>query len=311
MAAHDRDVIGDVNQHTHGTEFYGTSSNYVFLNQLFSYARLHLHAGHAGSDIREETSYISPSSLPGEDRSMLRDPGSGSAHDTILAAGGVSVINLLSDEEALLPPSRAKTPPHIVEKGQTSSHVYMSQPDPTSQAQRPAVSQPSPEVNRCLPSGHMLGPDKSRPAGRAAIQLAERRLEREFVRSFLHNLHYLHPMLDSVVFTARCQELVWGSEPPDEKSKNRRHFFALYNIVVAVGALVAGSDTVDELSQGLTIYEQNWHSAQIASREVLFQTLSRQYFRKSRALLGDVFEVCSLDSAQALLLMVSSNHACC
>ena len=33
------DEIGDVNERTHGMEFYGTSSNHVLLNQLFSFVR--------------------------------------------------------------------------------------------------------------------------------------------------------------------------------------------------------------------------------------------------------------------------------
>ncbi|KAK5000131.1 hypothetical protein LTR66_000956 [Elasticomyces elasticus] len=325
LPAHDPDVLGDVNQHTSGTEFYGTSSNYVLLNQLFSYARLHLRPRQAGSrSCREKSRLLTPTS-PAEGRSTLRD--TGNDQNTVLATGNLSIVNLLSAEEALIPPSRARTPPHVVEWEPLSVQHRLSQSNPSNHAHRPAVSDLSPEVNhRLRASGHHSAssyvPSRSlsRPARTVpvtSLRLAERRLESELVRSFLHNLHYLHPMLDSNAFTERCEEEMWKPDVSYEKSKERRHFVALYNIVVAVGALVAGSDTMEELSREIKVLKQSWHGALDFSQKGSFQMLSRHYFRKSRASLGDVFEACSLESAQALLLMESlycqnslKPHAC-
>lgn len=318
MAAHDPDVVGDVNRHTSGTEFYGTSSNYVLLNQLFKHARLHLRTGHASSDSRGNPSSFSPSSLSGETRPALRDPIAGSGQNNIFTDGRISVINILSNEEALLPPSRAKTPPHVAEREQNS---VLSQPNVSSRARHPTDFSPAPEANRhshtsgrSSTSSHIPGHVRSQSTGKpSAIQLrlAERRLEREFVRNFLHNLHYLHPMLDTVAFIAQCNEEVWETDIPHEKTKDRRHFFALYNIVVAVGALVAGPGTLDELGQELEILEQSWRGARDSSQSGSFQIVSVHYFRRSRALLDDVFEACSLESAQTLLLMVRCERAYC
>jgi hypothetical protein len=105
-------------------------------------------------------------------------------------------------------------------------------------------------------------------------------------------------------FTARCEDEIWSRNPTSEPDKDGRHFLALYNIVIAVGALVAGSEKmlVSDHQSG-SIGQQPVDARQHPSP----QTLSRRYFRKSKALLGDVFDACSLESAQTLFLMV---HHC-
>ncbi len=103
-------------------------------------------------------------------------------------------------------------------------------------------------------------------------------------------------------FTARCEDEIWSRNPNSEPGKDRRHFLALYNIVIAVGALVAGSEKMLVADhQSGSIGQQPEGTQQPTSP----QTLSRKYFRKSKALLGDVFDACSLESAQTLFLMVN------
>lgn len=306
MAAHDSDVLGDVNQHTNGTEFYGTSSNYVLLNQLFLYARLHLPPGRAGP-----RSLMDVSGLPSNGRPALGHLAPGSNHSSAggLATGTLSVVNLLSSEEALLAPSRDKTPPCVVERDQSSAQHDMTQscpstcPDPSNHGHHTDSSMMPLESMRNHCRSCNVPRHESTPT--ASIRLAERRLETELVRGFLHNLHHLHPMLDTTVFLARCEEEMWKPDVSSHgKSRDRRHFVALYNIVVAVGALVAGADTMEELSREVKMLEQNWHHGLECPLKGALQRLSRHYFRKSRASLGDVFEACSLESAQTLLLMV-------
>ncbi|KAJ6443673.1 Zn(2)-C6 fungal-type DNA-binding domain-containing protein [Purpureocillium lavendulum] len=183
------DVVGDVNQHTHGTEFYGTSSNFVLLNQFFTYAQQNLPAG--------------------QERSAPESP----------------------------------------------------------------------------------------------LQVAKKRLEREYVRVFMSNLHHIHPMLDPIAFSARCEQAIWGVHTPLERSRDQRRFFALYNIVVAVGALIADASITQNFEQDIMLCMKQPAQRQNTNVPLSSQTLSKQYFRKSRALLGDIFEVCSLESAQTLLLM--------
>lgn len=165
------------------------------------------------------------------------------------------------------------------------------------QSQRPSNHPSSTirEVYENRPTGHTSG---------VPLHVAEVRLEREYVRSFLHNMHYIHPMLDAATFTSLCEKEVWAVHTQAQKTKDKQHFFALYNIVVAVGALVAGSSVSQDLDGELKIWGEYWQKGQSLPQLMSSQTLSKTYFRKSRALLGDVFEVCSLESAQALLLMV-------
>jgi len=254
MTPGNRDVIGDVNQRTQGTEFYGTSSNYVLLNQLFSHARLHGHARH------DSTSASSAAVAPASDQNQ-NTPNN-----------RISLVNLLANEDDLLPPSREKSP----------SNNYPSTAWPSISNALSGVADTSPAVQQ---------------------QVAESHLEKALVRSFMHNLHYLHPMIDSNIFYARYNDLVTGSSNPPERSPHLRHFFALYNIVVAVGALVASVDLSEEYAREIAVVLQSKKDLQELAKAPL-QRLSRLYFRKSRSLLGDVFEACSLESAQALLLMV-------
>lgn len=321
---HDSDVVGEVNQHTQGTEFYGTSSNFVLLNQLFAYARQHMPQEHASSSSGNETSYITPSSpggndhfsLPGESGAWTsRKHGLGTGSNADLPLGRVSIINLLSNEEALAPPSRPKSPPCVVDTQQSGpgastgpsiqerdgGHVNLVHHDGSvpllRKEQSKHVSSPG------LSTSHL--PMLEKPAAVTPTKLAEARLEREYVRLFMNNMHHIHPMLEPIAFTERCEEEIWSVHTPIDKKKDRRHFLALYNIVVAVGALVAGPGVCQESGRDLKLYRNRWAQSEDLQQPISSQVLSRDYFRKSRALLGDIFEVCSLESAQTLLLMVT------
>ncbi|CZT15141.1 uncharacterized protein RCC_01033 [Ramularia collo-cygni] len=198
--------------------------------------------------------------------------------------GTTSVVNLLSTDDALVPPSRARTP--------------TSELDPSSVPTRLSNAA---QQSRHAGKRNQLYSSNAVPA--MPFELAEQRLERELVRSYLHNLHYLHPMLDSRVFSAQCEEVMWAAGPKSTRSRDDRHFIALYNIVVAVGALVSSRDTMDDLGLDIRLFQQTVPGSSETAQHSLLRNLSRKYFQKSRAALGDVFEACSLESAQTLLLM--------
>ncbi|KAH7113458.1 fungal-specific transcription factor domain-containing protein [Dactylonectria estremocensis] len=298
------DVVGDINQHTHGTEFYGTSSNFVLLNQFFVYAQQHLPPGHSDSNDQNETSYLSPAS--GGAGGIVSGPG-------LSARSPLSIVNLLSDKEVLEPPSRPKTPPPVTDKQQDISEgfslaVSRARNQRLDGSVQPEVSTATSQ-NRSngrsgpnLSSSAHLDPKES-IAPETSLQVAKQRLEREYVRQFMNNLHHLHPMLEPMAFTARCEDQIWNAKIPFERNKDQRHFFALYNIVVAVGALVSGSSMTQNFERDINLCMKQPSQSQSSSLSLLSQELSKTYFRKSRALLGDVFEVCSLESAQTLLLM--------
>ena len=159
-------------------------------------------------------------------------------------------------------------------------------------------------------SAHLFVKERSAPE--SPLPVAKKRLEREYVRVFMSNLHHIHPMLDPIAFSARCEQAIWGVHAPLERNRDQRRFFALYNIVVAVGALIADASITQNFEQDIMLCMKQPAQRQNTNVPLSSQTLSKQYFRKSRALLGDIFEVCSLESAQTLLLMVSRllvNHS--
>ena len=94
------------------------SSNYVLLNQLFSYAQLHLEHGPIESEGQDDSPRLrrpsfdahGSSSAPSHATWDLGGQTSGFSSGPGGRAGLVSIVNLLSNEEALIPPSRAKTP---------------------------------------------------------------------------------------------------------------------------------------------------------------------------------------------------------
>lgn len=285
------------------------SSNYVLLNQLFSYAQMHLEHRPVGSEGQDASSTLNrpnldshdPSSAPlhtawdrGGQATGFNRPGG--------QAGLVSIVNLLSNEETLIPPSRAKTPQDLTVE--ESHHQQASMTDPTLDSRDKRRSSPANHAQSSFVSPGFDTTHRCEASSHVVLVLAKKRLEREYVRNYFHNLHHLHPMLDSSDFMATCEDHIWSVDEPNERAKDWRHFFALYNIVVAVGALVAGVDVLHEFGKELKMYDENLRGHRRSSPPFTSQMFSRIYFRKSWTLLGDVFEVCTLESAQTLLLMV-------
>lgn len=314
----DADVVGDVNRHTHGTEFYGTSSNFVLLNRFFAYARQHLPPGQGNSSNRDGTSYLSLAGGGGIDPSFCQDrtsprtsiSGSGLADGSVL-----SIVNLLSNDEALESRSRPNVPPHVRSNGRevlgnspvtlrrdrNDGNASLTRHD-TSTTTYP--NSPSGEdASIPYPSAHIS--TKEAPTLESSLQTAKRRLEREYVRLFMSNLHHLHPMLDPIAFVTQCEEEVWNVREQLEMKEDARHFFALYNIVVAVGAINAGASIAQSFKREADLcMKQSTTQSPNSSLSLFSQELSKGYFHKAKSLLGNFFEVCSLESAQTLLLMV-------
>lgn len=284
------DEIGDVNERTHGIEFYGTSSNHVLLNQLFSFVRNNRRHGQLW------TSSSNPV-VHSQEQTGLRSSSLDLRHGHQLSERR-SAVNLLSIEEPLFPPSRRNTPPLISQSRESDGASTRGNQSGNIQSSRLASSNCDVSSQLRLP-GRIGGSD-------AALTAVKHRFERELVRSYLHNLHYLHPMLDGIEFVVQCEAEIWSRDVNTKTSAQRRHFVALFNIVVAVGALVAGREVAEEFSEEIIAIEQSKHQPSVSPQQISLRTLSRSYFQEARAFLGDVFEVCSLESAQTLLLMVSS-----
>ena len=291
------DEIGDVNERTHGMEFYGTSSNHVLLNQLFSFVRNNRRHGQL------HASTVHPV-VPSNDQTEVDDSFANrlQAHQSCERP---SAVNLLSIEEPLFPPSRRDTPPPTLQSRGASGARAIS----TGESQFANTPSSRFAPSNFAGSSHLRSPGRIGGNGSPLIA-AKHRLERDLVRSYLRNLHYLHPMLDGPEFMLQCEAELWSLDANAGKSAQRRHFKALFSIVVAVGALVAGREIADEFSQEIVAIEQSKRQPATSPQQVSLRTLSRSYFQEARAFLGDVFEVCSLESAQTLLLMVSSAYTC-
>lgn len=313
------DVVGDVNQRTQGTEFYGTSSNFVLLNQLFAFAREHNPSRYVGSNGNGTTPYLFPASTssgevfvtPGTDSLVSGDQDARSSLAG-LSQDRISIINLLSNEEVLSPPSRPKTPPHSlqVELGGARSVTNKSSrstPRDSSMVDRQTTR--NGEITNDTSSSRTSTGQSNQTSAAVPAQDLKTKLGKVYFNMFLNNLHHLLPILDPVRFKERCERDVWGTYCTSGRQKGFRDFFALYNIVVAVGALTAGSHVFNELGLDLQLCIAQLAEAENNERVNTSQAISRIYFRRSKDLLGDTTAVCSLESAQTLLLMVTTHNS--
>ncbi|CZR65818.1 uncharacterized protein PAC_15718 [Phialocephala subalpina] len=93
-------------------------------------------------------------------------------------------------------------------------------------------------------------------------------------------------------FTSRWEEEIWVFATVECLPRNQMHFLALYNAVLAVGALTAPVDALQDQRAELDIGTEEAQK------------------NGTQRLLGDVFEVCSFEGAQTLLLLsVYCQHA--
>ncbi|KAK1456180.1 hypothetical protein CCUS01_10168 [Colletotrichum cuscutae] len=134
-------------------------------------------------------------------------------------------------------------------------------------------------------------------------------LERECVRLYFQNLHNIHPILEQMTFLKRCEEEIWSRlSRPDmiisAQMRREARFLALYNVVIAIGAITAGETSLlmeDHTKEFLD------RTGQTSDEEALYPPirLARRFFERSRLHLEDICESSSLETAQTLFLMVS------
>ncbi|KAI6780262.1 putative transcriptional regulatory protein [Emericellopsis cladophorae] len=162
-----------------------------------------------------------------------------------------------------------------------------------------------------VPYNDRLGPGGSRDGSfrgtRGRSPASDPVIEQECVRLYFQNQHCIHPVLDQAAFTARCGSEIWNQSQTLENAasphiRSHARFLALYNTVVAIGAVNAGETSM------LT-----WHRAHefLNQAETLEHNRSpylpirvaRLFFERAKLLLEDVFESASLETAQTLFLM--------
>lgn len=143
-------------------------------------------------------------------------------------------------------------------------------------------------------------------------------LKQELIRLFFENLHLIHPVLDRDIFLQTCQKLIWSRKGDTEnRSSMRPHhpFFAIYNAVLALGAVVAPDDqeSISRFEEMAKVERSDgYYTMKIVSPFQLAET----YFERAKAYLGDVFTIRSIAGTITLLLfsIYSQNtlrsHAC-
>jgi hypothetical protein len=263
------DSFGEVNRHTQGTEFYGPTGIYSFLKILRSRARTQGTRAAEKPDIRN-----------------TRD------------ARDLSIVNLLhSSDFPVSYPSSSKTE-GTHQKGSVSSGQAnpnnLPSPSPTyASLKRNSVSE--------APGSAALTPT----SGPFAL-LSNTDIEKECVRLYFQNLHLVHPILDQTSFAMRCENEIWDlPESPAHSEGSHSIFLALFNAVLAIGAINAGEDALF-MRDTTTVRQAERYAGGSSHRAPTYPPLklAKLFFERAKTNLGDVFEACSLESTQTLLLMV-------
>lgn len=160
-------------------------------------------------------------------------------------------------------------------------------------------------TRRLLPANQVQGGNS-----RQAVGLGERQssveigLQKECVRLYFQSLHCIHPFLDQATFIQRCHKEVWDTN--QTHSSNRRHgFLALFYVVLALGAVTAGDASSLIWSQYVDFLDHSDPGGGDRTIAYVPIRIARLYSDKAQAYLGNVFEISSIEIAEALFLMVS------
>lgn len=311
--------LRDVNEHTKGREYYGRSSNFALLGQLFAHARSKLSAGGnsvpcqqsqllttaATSEVPMGNSGLDPYRPEGESQTNGKSP---------LGTDRLSIVNLLYDDETSVsepnskllvathkekarPDTSAAVRSHLQDRDTDSYEFAITDDLPTARLANKTerVATDHPYRRGTFPTNQA-----SDNFGRSRTELA---IEKEYLRLFFTNLYYIHPFLSQTQFEARCETTIWSRWPLTEIARGDLHFVALYNAILAVGSLTGSQDTFmghkKQLDHDIGASHSDMSSAASSIQ------LSRIFLDRSKRFLGDCFEVCSLESAQTLILMVS------
>lgn len=235
----------------------------------------------------------------------------------VLKENRISLVNLLFDEDSAIPDSEIQDSAQSHGMKTLVAHVNLhSQGDGTRSSRETLLHHHLQDLNQSgrsqtnnLSATPEFGNAVLNPGIASALsdtRWVELQLEKEYMRIFFDNLHYIHPFLSQTAFIAQCERDVWNQMGHQDLRKQKSHFFALYNTVIAVGALTAGTDLVESFRSSLV--KQNPRRDQ--KQETPTPTsvdLSKIYFARAKKSLGDYFEVCSLEGVQALVLMVCIN----
>jgi hypothetical protein len=227
----------------------------------------------------------------------------------------LSVINILYEENESLPDPRSSMPltaagrarnkpnPSLNQSLESSNKDYTYQKSRTEEEEASASSTQGVCETRSTDSLPKVTPPESSSNALECFVGIPMLLEKEYVNFYFQNLHYAQPFLSCEAFKSRCEREIWACSSTRRLRPNQLHFLALYNSVLAVGALTAGTDALQSFREELDS-QRGEQQRDVARKAPSSIRLSKLYFQRARRLLGDVFEVSSLESSQTLLMMV-------
>jgi hypothetical protein len=128
-------------------------------------------------------------------------------------------------------------------------------------------------------------------------------IEKIFIGSYFANKHYIHPILSKSSFMRRCEIESWPKLNRAGLFKGVTKFAGLYFAVVALGAINASAHETSLLDHFCQLTADQTRD----SIGAVFSALdfAKFYFGLARQTLGDLLESSCLETAQALLLLVS------
>lgn len=143
-------------------------------------------------------------------------------------------------------------------------------------------------------------------------------IQRECTRLYFANLHCVHPVLDHMDFLARCEREVWLDQAPhmptlvSNQGLHKTRFLALFNAVLANGAITAGETSLLTWDRTINFLERQSGGHAFSNPHPYTPIrVARLYFERAKELLGDIFETSSVETTQALFLMVCQGSCTC
>ncbi|KAJ5917844.1 transcriptional regulator family: Fungal Specific TF [Penicillium verhagenii] len=268
-----RDGLSGVNLHTKGTEFYGNSSNFAFLGNLFARAQHQSEGGDSvgSQDIAPRITTTKPQPSSPENRST---PGKSQ----------LSIVNLLYNADYTGHPSPQSY--DGAEGGPNNTSSY---------AKANASSSAAGPINNSQENGGL-------PALFAQLtDRAQTEIEKIFIGSYFTNKHYIHPILSKGAFMRRCEREAWSISRRAGLFRSTTKFAGLYFAVVALGAINASPNETALLDH---FYQQS-ADPERAVPVTYYSALdfAKFYFGIAKIALGDLFESSCLETAQALFLL--------
>ncbi|GAB1198913.1 hypothetical protein APSETT444_008243 [Aspergillus pseudonomiae] len=133
---------------------------------------------------------------------------------------------------------------------------------------------------------------------------AQLEIEKIFIGSYFSNKHYIHPMLCKNAFMRRCEQEAFVASKRRAFCRRSSKFKGLYFAVVALGAINASPNETSLLDHYSSCSADGQKYSFAGKPSAL--DFADFYFGITKQALGDIFESCSLESAQTLLLLANN-----